>query len=102
VMRSLYWQYYKKLNRGFTDAEFEQTCENIAGISLSREFEYVYTTKEIDYSTYLSYAGLRISEEIDKNNGKRKFKLIRLENVNTSQSLIFRSWSGMKAISSLN
>ena len=39
---------------------------------------------------------------LDKNNGKRKFKLIRLENVNTSQSLIFRSWSGMKAISSLN
>jgi len=102
VMRLLYWSYYKKLNRGFTDAEFQQTCENIAGISLSREFEYVNTTKEIDYSTYLSYAGLRISEEIDKNNGKRKFKLLRLANVNALQLSIFRSWSGTKTIGSSN
>ena len=94
VMRFLYWQYYKKLNRGFSDAEFQMVCEEIAGIPLSREFEYVYTTREIDYSTYLSYAGLKISEEIDKNTGKRKFTLSRQETINPLQLSIFQSWSG--------
>jgi predicted metalloprotease with PDZ domain len=93
-MRFLYWEYYKKLHRGFTDAEFQQACQDIAGISLSSEFEYVYTTKEIDYTTYLSYAGLKISEEVDKNSGKRKFALARQENMNPLQLSIFQSWSG--------
>ena len=94
VMRFLYRHYYKNLNRGFTDAEFQMACQEIAGISLSREFEYVYTIKEIDYSTYLSYAGLKISEEVDKNAGKRKFVLNRQGNMNPLQSSIFQSWSG--------
>lgn len=94
VMRFLYWQYYKKLQRGFTDAEFQQACQEIAGSSLSREFEYVYTTKEIDYSTYLSYAGLKLKEESDSSNGKRKFTIVRQDNMNPSQMSLFRSWSG--------
>ncbi|HSL86018.1 MAG TPA: hypothetical protein VK861_03700 [Bacteroidales bacterium] len=51
--------------KGFTDAEFRQACEEITGISLSDEFEYIYTTSEIDYSKYLSHAGLDITEETD-------------------------------------
>jgi len=94
VMRFLYRHYYKKLQRGFTDAEFQQACQDVAGISLTREFEYVYTTKEIDYSTYLSYAGLKISDELNKNDGKRKFTLARQENMNPLQLSIFQSWSG--------
>jgi predicted metalloprotease with PDZ domain len=94
VMRFLYRQYYKKLKRGFTDAEFQQACEDIAGISLSREFEYVYTTKEIDYSTYLSYAGLKITESNDSKAEKRKFTLTREDNTNQSQMSLFRSWCG--------
>jgi predicted metalloprotease with PDZ domain len=92
VMRFLYWHYYKKLHRGFTDAEFQQACQSIAGISLSREFEYVYTTKEIDYSTYLSYAGLKITELTDRNTRKRKFTITRQDNISPSQMSIFRSW----------
>jgi predicted metalloprotease with PDZ domain len=94
VMRFLYWQYYKKLQRGFTDSEFQQACEAVAGRSLSREFEYVNTTKEIDYATYLSYPGLKISEGVDKISGKRKFTLIRQENMNPLQLSIYKSWSG--------
>ena len=94
VMRFLYWQYYKKLNRGFTDAEFQQACEDIAGISLSSEFEYVYTTKEIDYSSYLSYAGIKITELTDSNTGKRKFTISRQNDLSSNQKLIFRSWCG--------
>jgi len=94
VMRHLYYHYYKNLKRGFTDAEFQQVCEDVAGTSLSREFEYVYTTKEIDYSKYLTYAGLKISVEIDKNNSKRKFIISKLDNKNTAQEAILQSWSG--------
>jgi len=94
VMRLLYWHYYKNLNRGFTDAEFQQACEVIAGISLSEEFEYVNTTKEIDYATYLAYAGLILTEGTDSKDGKRKLTITRQENINPFQMLIFRSWCG--------
>jgi predicted metalloprotease with PDZ domain len=94
VMRYLYWHYYKKLNRGFTDAEFQQACQDIAGISLSREFEYVYTTKELDYTTYLSYAGLKMTIETDARTGKKKFTMSSQENPNTAQMSILQSWEG--------
>ena len=97
VMRLLYATYYRKLQRGFTDAEFQQACEEIAGISLSSEFEYVYTTKEIDYSTYLSYAGLKISEESNPDSEKRKFKISSLDDSDQMQSSIFRSWTGSQS-----
>jgi predicted metalloprotease with PDZ domain len=60
VMRFLYHEYYQKRKRGFTDDEFRNACEKIAGASLSDEFDYVTTTKEIDYPKYFSYAGLSI------------------------------------------
>jgi predicted metalloprotease with PDZ domain len=94
VMRYLYGHYYKTLRRGFTDAEFQQACEDIAGISLSREFEYVYTTKEIDYSTYLTYAGLKLTEQSDSSTEKRMFTVSIQDNINPSQMSIFRSWCG--------
>ena len=94
VMRFLYWKYYKKLQRGFTDAEFQQACQDIAGSSLSREFEYVYTTKEIDYTTYLAYAGLKLTEGTDSKTGKRKFTIARQENMNFLQLALYQSWSG--------
>jgi predicted metalloprotease with PDZ domain len=88
VMRLLYWQYYKKLQRGFTDAEFQQACETVAGISLSPLFEYVYTTKELDYNKYLAYAGLTTHTE---NNGQKIF-IKRMENPDALQSAILESW----------
>jgi predicted metalloprotease with PDZ domain len=93
VMRLLYRQYYKEQQRGFTDAEFQQACQDIAGISLSREFEYVYTTKEIDYSVYLTYAGLKLTEETDSNTGKRKFTITRQDNMSPAQRSLYLSWS---------
>jgi predicted metalloprotease with PDZ domain len=59
-MRGLYQQYYLEKKRGFTDAEFRQECERVAGADLSDVFEAVWTTKDIDYAKYLSYAGLEI------------------------------------------
>ena len=60
VMRFLYKEYYQKKKRGFTDEELRNAFENIAGTSLAEEFEYVTTTKELDYPRYFNYAGLRI------------------------------------------
>ena len=92
VMRILYYEYYKKLNRGFTDAEFQQVCEEVAGVSLSREFEYVNTTKEIDYALYLSYAGVTISQTQDKNSGEKRFALSRINNMNSRQRSVYNKW----------
>jgi predicted metalloprotease with PDZ domain len=95
VMRLLYQRYYKELGRGFTDGEFEQTCEAIAGMSLSPLFEYVYTTRDLDYNKYLAYAGLTVDEEeASSGKQKRKFMLRRLENPSPLQSAIFRAWMG--------
>lgn len=62
VMRTLYYTFYKEKRRGFTDEEFRQVCENVAGCPLPEIFEYASTTKAIDYPKYLAYAGL----ELDK------------------------------------
>ncbi len=94
VMRYLYNHYYLTLNRGFTDAEFQMACEMYAGTSLSSEFDYVYTTKEIDYTKYLAYAGLKITEEADPNTSKRKFAITVLNELTPLQSDILKSWTG--------
>jgi predicted metalloprotease with PDZ domain len=97
VMRALYWKYYKDLNRGFTDAEVEQTCEEIAGANLRQIFEYIYTTKELGYNKYLQYAGLKIEESGSENEKQpRKFKISRIENPDALQTSILNSWLGEK------
>ena len=60
VMRTLYKEFYQQKKRGFTEHEFRQVCEKIAGTSLADVFDYVSTTKEVDYKKYLQYAGLDI------------------------------------------
>lgn len=60
VMRTLYHDYYQVKKRGFTEKEFQQQCEHIAGVSLSPFFSYASTVNSIDYPTYFSYAGLNI------------------------------------------
>jgi len=60
VMRFLYKEYYQKKKRGFTEEELKNAFESVAGVSLAREFEYITTTKELDYPTYFNYAGLDI------------------------------------------
>jgi len=60
VMRLLYTKYYKQQGRGFTEQEFRDECEKIAGVSLPDFFDYIYTVKQVDYPAYLAYAGLSI------------------------------------------
>jgi predicted metalloprotease with PDZ domain len=60
VMRELYRKFHKTLGRGWTDDEFREVCEAVAGTSLEDYFEYASTTREIDYARYLGYAGLEM------------------------------------------
>ncbi len=59
VMRYMYQEYYKKLDRGYTDEEFQKACELIAGKPLTI-FKHIYSTEAIDYDKYLDFAGLRL------------------------------------------
>jgi len=97
VMRMLYWKYYKDEQRGFTEAEFQQACEQVAGIDLTGLFEYVYTTKEFDYEEYLAYAGLIIDKQIIDSNDKgetQQLKIKRIERPDPLQLDILNSWLG--------
>jgi predicted metalloprotease with PDZ domain len=64
VMKAVYDQYYKKLNRGFTDAEFKVAVEKVAGKSFDQFYaDYVNGTKTADYTKYLGYAGYQALDE---------------------------------------
>ncbi|RDC65158.1 M61 family metallopeptidase [Adhaeribacter pallidiroseus] len=73
VMRQLYQQYYKKLDRGFTDAEFKQAAEQVAGSKLDAFFsDYIYGIKTPAYATFFGYAGLNV---VNQNAGKQDANL---------------------------
>ena len=61
VMRYMYDRYYKKLNRGFTEAEFKEALERITGSNMDTFFrDYVNGTKTPDYNSYFDAAGLKL------------------------------------------
>ena len=66
VMRTLYYDFHKQKNRGYTDQEFREVCENIAGCSLEEIFQYAETTEPMDYQKYLDYAGIEMNLEPEK------------------------------------
>ncbi|MBL4623642.1 MAG: M61 family metallopeptidase [Flavobacteriales bacterium] len=73
VLKLLWKDYYKKLNRGFTDKEFQTAVEQVARKKLNDFFKNtVAGTQTIDYKTYFNYAGCEI---IDKNEGSENVKL---------------------------
>jgi predicted metalloprotease with PDZ domain len=97
VMRLLYYQYYKQLHRGFTEAEFQQACETVAGKTLSELFEFIYSTAALDYTKYLSYAGLSITFNAQQTaDGKQitKATIGYINNPDTLQAAILKSWLG--------
>jgi len=97
VMRLLYRQYYQQKQRGFTEAELQMACEQVAGMSLSSFFEYVYTATALDYAKYLAYAGLKIDKqtlEVKDKAPTQKFTISRMESPTPLQAQILRSWLG--------
>ncbi len=60
AIRFLYNEYYKKLNRGFTEQEVQQAIEKYAGKSMDDFFaKYINGTEEIDYDKFLGVYGLQ-------------------------------------------
>ena len=68
VMRTLYRKYFKEEKRGWTDDEFQQVCEDTAGVPLQEIFDYASTTKDVDYDKYLGYAGLKLEPAVELTN----------------------------------
>jgi predicted metalloprotease with PDZ domain len=60
VMRYLYTEFFKK-SRNYTPQDFQKTCELMAGASLDQFFSrYVRGREELDYTSALNVAGLRL------------------------------------------
>ncbi|MFT4153111.1 M61 family metallopeptidase [Parafilimonas sp.] len=88
VMRKLYNDFYRQQNHGFTEAEFRQVAESVAGKKLDEIFSYVYTTRPLDYKKYFNYGGLDI-EQADQS-----FYISPLKNPDALQAAIWRIWLG--------
>jgi predicted metalloprotease with PDZ domain len=86
VMVRLYREFYQQKKRGFSDAEFRQTCETVAGAPLGEVFSYATTTKDLDYNKYLGYAGLRLERD-----GK-VFHILPVDQPDDGQTAIRNSW----------
>jgi predicted metalloprotease with PDZ domain len=85
VMRELYRKYYKELGRGWTDEEFREVCERVAGVPLDENFDYASSTREIDYARYLGYAGLALDRET--------FRIRPVAQPSALQAAILASWT---------
>lgn len=85
VMRRLYQEFYQQKKRGFTEKELRAVIESTAGAKLDELFEYIYTTKEINYQKYLAYAGLAMDSS---------FSITRIQNPDALQVSILKSWLG--------
>lgn len=94
VMYALYHKFYKEKGRGFTAAEFQAVCQQLASTSLDAEFEYVNTTKELNYNEYLGYAGLTLDTlQTKQNQNKRKELIIKpLPNPTPEQLTLRNTW----------
>ncbi|WP_400191041.1 M61 family metallopeptidase [Hymenobacter sp. B81] len=67
VLRLLYQQYYQKLGRGFTDAEFQDAVAKVAGRRFDEFFRNsVYGTTRLDYEGALGYAGLKLTNTLQQ------------------------------------
>lgn len=63
LLRDLYNNYYKKLGRGFSEKEFIQAAEKVAGASLGSFFnDYLYSVKTPDYETILGQIGISVKQ----------------------------------------
>lgn len=66
VMKEAYQLFYKKNNKGYSDAEFKALAEKVAGMSLDDVYELVNTASSPDYNKYLQDVGLEL---VDLNAG---------------------------------
>ena len=76
VMRYLLNEYFKK-DRNYNSADFQKTCELMAGSSLEEFFtKYVRGREELDYNAALSAAGLQLDTTAMVEGGKPLDKVL--------------------------
>jgi predicted metalloprotease with PDZ domain len=69
VMKYMYNEYYKTKKRGYTDDEFKHGLEKFAGKNLDGFYKkYIYGLDDVDYNKYLGYAGLELTNDLEKTN----------------------------------
>ncbi|MDX1446692.1 M61 family metallopeptidase [Lishizhenia sp.] len=62
-MQVLYNKFYKKLNRGFSEDEFQAELEDFLDMDLNEFFrDFVYGVETIPYNKYLSKIGLEVKD----------------------------------------
>lgn len=93
LMRLLYKKYYQQLGRGFTEDEFRKEAEKLAGVSLTDFFDYIYTLKKVDYTSYLKYGGLQATIKTQPN-GHNVYTLSPAPNPTRKAAAIFQRWLG--------
>ena len=95
VLKLLWDEYYIKQNRGFTDKEFQNAVEQVAGKKLDDFFKNtVAGTETIDYKTYFSYAGCEL---IDKYEGSENVSLGISTSLNNGRLIVERVSRGTSA-----
>ncbi|GHA60551.1 M61 family metallopeptidase [Pontibacter akesuensis] len=73
VMRYMYQRYYKDLKRGYTEEEFKQGLQKVAGRNFDAFFrDFVNGTKTPDYNAYFDAAGLQL---VNTNEGSNAINL---------------------------
>jgi len=71
VVNHLYYQFYKKKNKGITNEELKKAAEKAGGVDLDNFFEnYIYGTAELDNERFLHYAGIGLIEINGEMNSK--------------------------------
>lgn len=64
VMKAMYDEYFVKKGRGYTDTEFKDMVEKIAGKSFDEVYaDYINGVKTINYNKYFSYAGFELIDD---------------------------------------
>lgn len=68
LMATLYQNFHKVLNRGFSADEFARTLEGVAGSDFT-EFlnDMIHSTKAVNYERYFGYVGLEIKNKNEDN-----------------------------------
>ena len=68
-MKYMYHQYYTVFKRGYTNAEFKTEIEKFTGNNLDDFYaKFIYGVNDLDYQTYLSYAGYKIINTLQGSN----------------------------------
>lgn len=62
-MQTLYTEYYKNKNRGFTEAEFKSTLNTFMGEDMSWYFDkYVFGTETPEFNNYFEKVGIKFNK----------------------------------------